>query len=235
MNIYLLQLVGKWISFAVISLVSLFSNSFASVKQIIAVKNDNLYKNYNVVNTIIEHDTKILYNEKLPYNITNILVEGIDGIIYQDGEERKIIKEAVTEVIEKGTGSFGEYKGMLTGYGPDCSTCNGKGVVACKTETKRTFNLLTDGIYYNDSEYGTVRILAADLGEFPCGTIIYVDNGRLDPFYGVVLDTGYAMREAYKNGVILMDLAFKTELDKAVHTATNKTGNVSYSVRRWGW
>ncbi|HHW68998.1 MAG TPA: hypothetical protein GX747_01475 [Tenericutes bacterium] len=234
MNIYLLQLVGKWASFIVVTFISLFSNGYANLKEVITINNDNLTKNMNVVNRIIDHETEIVYNSKLPSNIKRVITEGVDGII-TDSEEPVIIREPITEVIEQGTGKAGQYKGILTGYGPDCDSCDGKGIVACRSKSKKAYNLITDGIYYSDDTYGKVRILAADLSEFPCGTIVYVDNGRLEPFYGVILDTGIDMRKAYRNGIIHMDLAYSTETDQAVYKATNKSGNVVFNVQRWGW
>lgn len=234
MNIYLLQLVGKWVSFVVVTFISLFSNGYANLKDVITINNDNLVKNMNVVYRIIDHETEIRYNDSLPSNVRRVIVEGVDGIV-TDSEDPIVIREPITEVIEQGTGKIGQYKGILTGYGPDCDTCDGKGIVACRTKSNKSFNLITDGIYYNDSSYGKVRILAADLSGFPCGTIVYVNNGRLEPFYGIVLDTGIDMRKAYKKGIIHMDLAYLTEKDPAVYQATNKTGNVTFDVQRWGW
>ena len=127
------------------------------------------------------------------------------------------------------------YKGIMTGYGPDCTTCNGLGYVACNTKDKKPYNIITDGIYYNDEEYGEVRVLAAALAEFPCGTIVEVDSSNLGKFMGIVMDTGYDMRRFYSMGIYHFDVAYDTEEDYMVPYTTNMTGEVVYSVQRWGW
>ena len=104
-----------------------------------------------------------------------------------------------------------------------------------KIESKKDgtwFSLINDGIYYNDSEYGDVRVVAADQREFPCGTVLEISNSYLnEPIYGIVLDTGYSMKKAYNNGIIHIDLAFKSE--KEININTNNDTN--FNVKRWGW
>ena len=63
--------------------------------------------------------------------------------------------------------------------------------------------------------------------------MIKVENENLGTFNAIVLDTGGAMRKAWRNGTVLMDLAFKSENDPAVHLATSS--NTKYSVQRWGY
>lgn len=235
MDINLLQIVGNWLSILAVSTISLFG--FDTYKEDVSTTTNNSYtKNVSVINTIVPYDTKYVYNSSIPANAGHIILsEGIEGITYTypDGTT-KVLREAVSQVVEVGTGSTAIYTGTLTGYGPDCKTCNGKGIVGCPDANGVYRNIITDGIYYNDSEYGEVRILAADLSGFPCGTIILVNNGRLEPFLGVVLDTGSTMRNAWANGKVWMDLAFKTEADPAVYTAT-KMDTTTFSVQRWGW
>ena len=52
---------------------------------------------------------------------------------------------------------------------------------------------------------------------------------------GIVLDTGYDMRRFYKMGIYHFDVAYDTEANKMVPYTTNMTGEVVYSVQRWGW
>lgn len=125
------------------------------------------------------------------------------------------------------------YVGKMTAYGADCNGCSGVGGLSCRTKDGSRYTLTGNGMYYNDDEYGSVRIVAASLEAFPCGTIVKVDNGRLEPFYAVVMDTGYSVSNAWNNGVVWMDLAFVTETDSTIYSATSS--NVTYSVQRWGW
>lgn len=231
MNINLLQLVFKLVSLLVMSVASMFG-TFNLSKEVINVNNYDKDKGSKVINTIVEYDTVFKYNPKLPINSRRVLVEGEDGIIYQDelGTTVKTLKEKVDEVVEVGTGKYGEYVGTLTLYGPDCDTCDGLGLVACPVNGG-SYNLKTDGIYYSDKEYGKIRILAAPLSEFPCGTIVEINNSDMESTLGIVLDTGGALVSAYKNGNILFDLANKTEND--LPHGTNR--NTKFSVKRWGF
>lgn len=111
--------------------------------------------------------------------------------------------------------------GNLTGYGPDCHTCSGVG----KTSTGHN---LYDSIYYEDSEYGLVRILAADK-EFPFYSIFRVSNvPGMDDFIGIVLDRGGNV--GFGKGT-LFDLAFSTEKDPNI---LGKTSNVKFELLRNG-
>ena len=235
MNISLLQLVGKWGSVLVVTMASFLGNIVYTENEVI-VENENELKNYSVVTTVHEHDTVTSYNSKLPSNKSNVVTEGVDGITYTDEttNEQVVVREEVTEVVEQGSGPYGEYVGRLTGYGADCYGCSAVGNVACHTKAGTNHSLVNDGMYYQDEEYGQVRILAAALSLFPCGTIILVDNGTLDPFYGVVLDTGGSMNYSWAtNQEVWIDVAYVTQADARVGGPTGY--NVSYSVQRWGW
>lgn len=226
MNICLLKTIGKWLELLFISTISLFN--FGSDKDF-TLSNDVIEKNSFVEVEVIEHDTDYIYDASRPDNYEEVTVNGVDGVTYDNGIEEVVLSESVTEVITKGTGKNGLYQGMLTGYGPDCEGCTG--VVACYTKEKTNHNLITDGIYYEDSEYGSIRILAADHREFPCGTIIEITNSDLEKEIGIVLDTGSGMRKAYDEGWILIDLAFTDESD--LWHVTNK--NTTFNVLRWGF
>lgn len=232
MNIYLLQLVGKWISVAVVMFASMGGTPVNT--QSFNINNASKNMNVSVVSKIVNYKTIIKYNDKLPYDTKKVVTEGITGIVYTDidGVTEKVLRQPVNEVVEIGRGIQGEYTGVLTGYGPDCPGCSKTGTVSCRTETKTNHSLVYDGINYTDSEYGKIRILAAATKVFPCGTIVLVDNGVLEPFYGVVLDTGYTMRKAWeKDQTVHMDLAFESQ--SSVKNATSH--NTKFSVQRWGW
>lgn len=234
MDIYLLKLVGNWISVLFVSLVSFLGiNDYNELAT--NIENTSYTNTVSVENEIIPYKTKYVYNSKKASTAKReVLVQGVDGLsyTYKNGET-KVLKEPVTEVIEVGTGRAGEYVGRLTTYGGDCYGCSKTATVACKTKKGKRWSLWKDGIYYTDDEYGKVRILAADLGGFPCGTMILIDNGRIDPFLAVVMDTGGTMRQQYAKGYIWMDLAFQYQGD----SKGTKTGskNTKFTVQRWGW
>lgn len=198
----------------------------------------NKTTNLGVYNTIIDYNTIYKYTSRRPKGIEIVVSKGEKGYLYQDLEQNstRIVKSAKDEIKEIGVGREGTFNGgSLTGYGPDCEGCSLVGNVACFTKNRKNHSLITDGIYYNDDEFGQVRILAATFKVFPCGTIVHVDNGILPPFYGVVLDTGGAMREAYsEENKILMDLAFTSEKIAFTAGATSR-GKTTFNVQRWGW
>jgi len=181
----------------------------------------------------IEYETVKTYNSRLPKGKVVTKEEGQNGLAYvgEKNENIEIIESPVNAQIEIGTGEEADYVGKMTGYGADCAGCSG--TLSCKTKDGNHHNLYQDGQYYNDGEYGTVRILAAALDKFPCGTLIKVENENLGTFNAIVLDTGGAMRNAWSNGIVLMDLAFKSESDPAIPQATSS--NTKYSVQRWGY
>lgn len=193
-------------------------------------------KNYANMTKVIEYEVEKVEDSSIPSNITKVVNSGSDGLSYIDSNGQEIIlEEPITEKIIVGTGKYGIYNGNMTGYGPDCATCNGLGVTACSTRDHKAFNLIKDGVYYYDEEYGKARVLAGAKKEFPCGTIIKIENSNLGDFLGIVMDTGYDMNRFYENGKILFDVAYDTEKNEMVPKTTNMTGTVIYNVQRWGW
>lgn len=229
MNIGLLNILGKWITLLTVSVMSYFN---AYSENNLSTNNSLLTKNGKMVNSI-EYKTVTKYNSKIPSNITNVIQEGNVGLSYTNDKTKEvtIVDNPVDEVIEKGTGAYGVYKGKLVGYGPDCKGCSGEGNLACKTESGEKFSLKTNGIYYKDSKYGDVRILAANK-KFPCGTIIEVVKPDGVKFMAVVMDR---IGTTMANGE-LMDLAYSSQEDKSVFAADGLVGNgITYNVQRWGW
>ncbi len=199
----------------------------------VTIENPNNNMTATIVNEVDPFETTYVYNEKIPSTAEPIVLEeGINGLDFTyDGLNYTHLSDKKNQVVEVGTGKNGEYKGTLTGYGPDCPGCSVVGNVSCLTKNGTRHSLITDGIYYNDDTYGNIRILAADNSLFPCGTIIKVSNNTLSEFYAIVLDTGSTMRNAWKQGVVWIDLAFSEE--KGTAKVTNK--NTKFSVQRWGW
>jgi len=192
-------------------------------------------KTATITNEVKAYGTDYVYVENMSVTADPIVLEeGINGLeLTYDGLNYTHISDVKNEVVQVGSGKEGKYNGKLTGYGPDCPGCSTVGNVACRTLAGTNHSLINDGLYYTDSMYGKVRILAADNTAFPCGTIVKVNNGVLDEFYGIVLDSGSAMRNAWSNGDVWMDLAFSTQAEALTGGATSS--NTSFSVQRWGW
>lgn len=201
----------------------------------VTITNPTKDRTATITNEVEAYETEYVYVENKPSNADPVvLVEGINGLDYTyDGLNYTHISDVRNEVVELGSGKQGEYSGKLTGYGPDCPGCSSVGNVSCRTREGTNHSLITDSVYYTDSVYGSVRILAADNSAFPCGTIVKVDNGILDEFYGIILDTGSAMRGAWKEGTVWMDVAFSSQKEAKTGGATSL--NTKFSVQRWGW
>jgi 3D (Asp-Asp-Asp) domain-containing protein len=114
------------------------------------------------------------------------------------------------------------FMGTITGYGPDCYGCSGIG------NTSSGYNLITDGIYYPDKDFGQIRIVAADKS-IPCGTVVRITGLKVyeQPFLAIVLDRGGAITGTK------MDLAFTTEKDPLV-SQIGLSKNIQYEVLRYG-
>ncbi len=233
MDIYLLQLLGNWLSVLLVTLVSFFNiGDYSEEKS--DVENLSYTKTATVLNEVVNYKTEYVYNDKKAADSSpEVIKEGEYGLVYryQNGDT-KVFKNAVNRVVEIGTAKSTKYTGRLTAYTPYCVGCSKVGNVACMVKGKK-HSLIKDGQYYVDSEYGKVRIVAAALSAFPCGTIVTIDNGKLPVFNAIVLDTGGSMRQAIKKGVVWMDLAFSDKNDTGIRIAGSR--NVSYTVRRWGW
>lgn len=248
MSINLLQLLYKCITILSMATMSLFNTSGYKEMNAVAM-NANISKDGTIVNKLTNYKTVVEYNPKLPSNISNVKIEGNVGLSYEQNEEKPVqeskfeekkeevkkvvIQEVQDKVIEKGTGAYGVYTGKLVGYGPDCVGCSGEGYLACRTASGDRFSLKYDGIYYNDSKFGEVRILAAKTNEFPCGTIIKISKQDGSSFVAVVMDK---IGTSSTNGQVLMDLAYSTQTDKTVFAQDGLLGNnQKFEVQRWGW
>ena len=209
----------------------LTSTSFAGIafSRTIIVSNDSFDKSSTLSVVPISYDIETRYSDDLLYGEEKVVQEGIDGYALESGT---VVVEPTNKIIEVGRGPISISYGSTTGYGANCVGCSGN--VACSTEYG-THNLIRDGVYYNDSKYGKVRIVAADNSKFSCGTIIEVDNSIMDPFMAIVMDTGGAMRDAWSSGNILIDIAFSYENSDGINNATNRSGNVKFKVYRNGW
>lgn len=230
MNIYMMGLLSKWVSIIPIFLASLFG--FSDENKTL-IENTNIKKNAMAIAEEIPFTVENKYNENLPKGTENIIIKGQNGIAYIINGEKQVIESPINQVTEIGTKENAIYTGKMTGYGADCVGCSGNGTVSCKTKKGSTFSLIKHGNIYNDEEYGNVRILAAALDRFPCGTMIKVTHQSYGTFNAVVLDTGSAMRSAWNNGIVHMDLAFVTQKNNEINLST--TNKAKYEVLRWGW
>lgn len=228
--IFFLNLIRTYFYLLFFSVCYLFNISFSCFN--VSVLNYYYYFNTNIILEPVDFNKIVSYNYDLKFNDLNILQEGVVGYSVLGSE--KVIIDPVDEVVEVGKGPLSVFNGSTTGYGSNCYGCSG--TVACLTKEGDSHNLIMDGIYYKDSTFGDLRIVASDHSKFSCGTVIEIDNGNIEPFMAIVLDTGVAMRNAWRNeGKILLDIAFKYEDSDGIYNATNKNNDVILKVYRNGW
>lgn len=113
------------------------------------------------------------------------------------------------------------FTGQMTAYNPICVGCTGK--VYCPPRQDVT----KGNIYFDDTTYGKIRILAADYA-IPCGTIVKITNVTFsdEPIIGIVLDRGGAIK-----GNIMDFLVTETDDMDIV----GRQRGVNYEILRWGW
>ena len=108
------------------------------------------------------------------------------------------------------------FKGTMSGYGSDIGNYTASG------------HYIGDSIYYPDSTYGDIRILAGDKS-IPFGTVIEVSNSNAGSFIGIVLDTG---RNIGFDRLYDFDVLFETSRE-ALNYGVSR--NVSFKILRVGY
>ena len=219
---------------SIISIVAILAH--AALNMDVVIQNNAINKTAIISNEIDPYETEYVYVKNRPSTAEKkVIKEGVNGLRYTyDGINYISLDDKKNEVVQIGIGDQGEFTGRLTGYGPDCPGCSPVGHVSCTTREGKSHSLTYEGVYYNDKEYGKLRIVAADHMKFPCGTVVYIDNGILPKFPAIVLDTGIAMRNAWRyDGVVWMDVAYMSQKEALTAGATSL--NTKFSVQRWGW
>jgi len=201
---------------------------------------------YRVDSTEIEKLSKFVYNEE-----DNIVeVETTSNNKEEIKEEVKIEEEIeVTEneeIVEEVTDNYfmnkeiiNTYTGILTGYGPDCVGCGNFNTNKVSTASGYHIADIVDGsiqpaftVTYNDSEYGEVRIVAAD-ATIPFNSIVRITIPNQDPIMAIVLDrgstVGFENCKSSRGCLTNFDLLFDAESN-----AIGKTNNVTFDVLRIG-
>jgi len=151
---------------------------------------------------------KTVDNESLLLIYEKLNNKDVDPVMY----------DTFLEAVENAKYFDTSFVGKLTHYGPDCALCGG--YLGCNGQYARDGN-----IYYNDEEYGTVRIVASSK-TLPCGSIIRINVDAYDPngMYAIVLDRGV--------GPGIIDL-LKTHQTAWSPTAT--VNSVVFDIVRYGY
>lgn len=144
----------------------------------------SIFSLVELTGSIQNEKIKKLEEEKLVYVAENILPSIPKTFNLPKG---KVVKKKpqVKKVSYKDTTSeavLNTYVGNISHYGADCNGCTGR--------TASGYDV-SNRLYYQDSTYGTVRIVAGDKS-LPFGTIIRF-NVSNTPTLAIVLDRGGAI------------------------------------------
>lgn len=148
----------------VLSMIFLFAGIFG----ILNIHDNNISKVKYVNNNL----TKTVSTKDLMNSFQNISKEELSPVMYNSFED------AVYNSKYYPT----SFVGKLVHYGPDCPLCGGH--LGCNGQDARNGN-----IYYNDPEYGKIRIVAMS-SILPCGSIIRINVDAYDNMYAIVMDRG---------------------------------------------
>lgn len=166
-------------------------------------------------------------NQVVTYNVNSVKsVEAVHivnkyNMLAMDSVTTPVFYDNFQQLVANGSEHPVSFTGTMTGYGPDCVGCGGK--VGCPPRQ----NVTNGNIYFQDKDYGKLRIVATDPG-IPCGSIVRISNYSYEkePILAIALDRGGAIKGK------TMDLLYESE------AATKKIGrqhNIQFEVIRWGW
>lgn len=167
-----------------------------------------------VVPEVVEEEPVVEEVQEVKEEPKEEVVIGKDEVIDED----KLPIESEEEVYIPPITVGSTFNGTMSGYGSDVE---GSGY---------TYSgyYIRDTIYYNDSTYGQLRILAGDKS-IPMGTVIEVSNSNAGNFTGIVLDTG---RNIGFGRVYDFDLLFKTSKE-AINYGVSR--NATFKILRVGY
>lgn len=160
----------------------------------------------------------------ITYNTNNVKSVQAVHIVnkYNSLLKEKEPKHASTfyEVLQVAPYEPVSFTGTMTSYGPDCAGCGGKS--GCPPRQ----DLRGGNIYFNDSVYGKIRIVATD-PSIPCGTIVKITSDKFrESIYAITLDRGGAIKQNK------MDLLYESN---EVASRAGTQHNVVFEIVRWGW
>lgn len=159
------------------------------------------------------------------YNLNSVKSIEAVHIVEKYNSLTKVIEptlyENFKEMVENGASHPVSFIGTMTGYGPDCVGCGGK--TGCPPRQ----NVQNGNIYFEDQEYGKIRIVATDKS-IPCGSIVRISNYKFakEPIVAIALDRGGAIKGK------TMDLLYASEKETL---PVGRQFNIRFDIIRWGW
>ena len=225
--------------------VSLFTGTNNNDK-VTVVYNNNFDKMAD--RTLVLFEEEELMTSINDESVEVVLEDNTEGIVEEDNsiiiQEETTVEEDIQ--VEEQIKSIPldnvieTYTGILTGYGPDCDGCGnpktGKVVTSSGYHVSNFVNGAIEPAFtitYNDSEYGEVRIVAAD-DSIPFYSIVRINVPHWDePVIAIVLDrgstVGFSNCRSDRGCLTQFDLLYPTE-DESL----GKTQNVKFELLRSG-
>ena len=139
--------------------------------------------------------------------------------LFTENNKKNVVDQVINKRDPEGNSLY-KFTGELTGYSGDCPLCSG--YLACPPRT----NVLKSGIYYNDTSYGNIRIVASSKN-YPCGTILRFNVKKIakEPIVAIVLDRGVSGN--------VIDLL--TDSSESAIKDIGRVKNLEFEVLREGW
>ena len=191
--------------------------------------------------TIVLFEKEELMTSSIDKSVEVVLEDNTEEVVL---EENAVIEEDCQ--VENSNNSvpldnvIETYTGILTGYGPDCVGCGNFNTGLVVTSSGYHVSNIVDGaiepaftITYNDSEYGEVRIVAAD-DSIPFYSIVRITVPHWDePVIAIVLDRGSTVGfdncRSNRGCLTNFDLLYDSEAN-----SLGKTQNVKFELLRSG-
>jgi len=163
-----------------------------------------------------------------------------ENVVLEKNETVEEKKEDVTNnTVSLERDVIETYTGILTGYGPDCVGCGNFNTGKVSTSTGYHIANIVDGVIepaftitYNDSEFGEVRIVAAD-DDIPFYSIVRITVPDSDVITAIVLDRGSTVGfdncRSDRGCLTNFDLLYASESE-----SLGKTQNVKFELLRSG-
>ena len=214
-----LRIVVHVILVLLIGLFSLYSYNTKEIATSLATKSLETEEFLEVDKRVFNEES----SEKVETSVENSVVEKESEIVESpkvDVSSSVPVEEIVPQVQETQPGSSGleVQTGAISSYGPDCVGCSGT--------LASGFYAGNGNIYYQDSTYGSVRIVAGDRS-YPFGTIVKVSGTPLGDFNAIVLDRGGGIGFGKK---FLFDLLFPSEAE-----GFGSYWNITFTILRYGY
>ncbi len=173
----------------------------------------------DITQNIVPFETIEQLDENLDFMERKVVQTGINGLTIEYNGVSIEIQKPQTQIIAVGKSFIDSFTASITGYGPDCYGCSGK---VSSGQDVRNGN-----IYYEDSKYGKLRIIAAD-NKYPFGSIFRISNSNalVEPTLAIVLDRGGAIKGNK------IDLLYESQ-SSIPNNVTQK--DITIDVVRLGW